>query len=79
MPNHLLFSLSLPLFLSATEPASVFSKSGETPNLCVEITVLAFLSRVSVPYPSGLFLVLVVYLAFSVGSRETGFELLIQK
>jgi len=45
----------------------------------VAITVLAFLPHVSVPHPSGLFLALVPYVAFSLGLGERGFQFLTQK
>lgn len=58
----------LPLLLPVAEPAPVFSKAGETQTSCVIITACASLSHVSALHPSGVFLVLVTYLALSQGS-----------
>lgn len=58
----------LPLLFPVAEPAPVFSKAGETQTSCVIITACASLSHVSALHPSGVFLVLVTYLALSQGS-----------
>lgn len=67
-------SPELPLLLPAAEPAPVFSKAGETQTLCVIITVLASLSHIPALHPSGVFLVLVAYLALSLGSVRQVFK-----
>lgn len=63
-----------PLLLPAAEPAPIFFKAEETQTLCMIITVLASVSHISALHPSGVFLVLVAYLALSQGSMRQVFK-----